>query len=94
MSNYKLQIVKIIRNHLKFNQAEIILFGSRAEGKTLSSSDYDIALKSEIPIDKSVISQIKEDLENSNIPNKIDLVEYSSVSDALRESIDKKGVKW
>jgi predicted nucleotidyltransferase len=94
MSDFKQEIIKIIRKYFKGEGAEIILFGSRAEGNFTVSSDYDIALKSEKNINESLVSRIKEDLENSNIPFKVDLVLYQKVSDDLKQTIDKNGITW
>lgn len=94
MHKYKLQIINIIRTYLKENSVDIILFGSRAEGNASNVSDFDIALRSKTEINDSILNNIKEKLENSNIPYKIDLVDYNKVTDALRESIDRTGIKW
>lgn len=94
MDKYKSQIISIIQSGLTFSPIEIILFGSRAEGRSNSTSDYDIALKAAGQIPVQIISAIKEKLEESNIPYKIDIVDYRSISLALQATIDKGGIKW
>ena len=94
MHDYKPEIIYIIRKNLKNNPADILLFGSRADGKASNLSDFDIAIRSETEIYDSVMDAIREELENSNIPFKIDLVDYNKVSDKLRLSIDRSSIKW
>ena len=94
MSDYKSQIIDIIRKYIKDKSIEILLFGSRAEGNSSMISDYDLAIRSKDELSETILSTIKEELDNSNIPFKVDLVDYNKVSDALRESIDRSNIKW
>jgi predicted nucleotidyltransferase len=84
---HEINIIQIIRECLAADTCRIILFGFRATGKNTSSSDYDIALKSVKPIQKIMMMKIKEKLENSLIPFKVDVViittfqnSYNSIS--------------
>lgn len=70
---------------------EIVLFGSRAVGNNSQTSDVDLAIKSQQQI-SSLISILKEEIEESNIPYKVDIVEYSKTSEAMRKNIDKEGI--
>ncbi len=94
MDLYENQIITIIQSVLNSQPLEIILYGSRATGKAHSSSDYDIALKSSQLIPRSKLSLIREKMEESNIPYKIDVVDYAVVSSKLQAIIDKDGIKW
>ncbi len=91
---YEHQIITIIQSVLNSQPLEIILYGSRATGKAHPSSDYDIALKSAQLIPQNKLSQIREKMEDSNIPYKIDVVDYAVVSSKLQAIIDKDGIKW
>ena len=94
MNRFESQIKTIIQSVLNPLPVEIILFGSRAIGTASPSSDYDIALKSDKPIPGSGMGVIREKLEDSNIPYKIDIVDYAVTSPELRANIDKEGIKW
>ncbi len=94
MNLYDEQIKNIIYETLGDNKVTIVLYGSRARGNARSNSDYDIALKSAEPISPAILSQIKFRLEESNIPFKIDIVDFLKISDELRRSILKEGVIW
>ena len=68
---------------------KIILFGSRAGNTFRENSDYDIAIVADDEDKQKNISLIKEMIENSTIPNKIDIVDYYNVSDDFKKNIDK-----
>ncbi len=72
-------IQAIVRNHLPDKNYRVFLFGSRAEGTNRKFSDYDIGIMGKKPVDRLAISYIKEDLENSNIPYNIDVVDFKIV---------------
>ncbi|MCK4799326.1 MAG: nucleotidyltransferase domain-containing protein [Spirochaetes bacterium] len=91
---YFIQIKDIILKYFDTNTIKIILFGSRARGTNLSNSDYDICIKC-IKKDRTIkIALINEDLENSNIPYKIDIIDFYNVSKELKENILGEGILW
>lgn len=92
--NFENRIREIIFNDLGDRDIKVIHFGSRAKGKEHRTSDYDIALYGKKPIEGKVLRKIKEDLENSTIPYKIDIVDFSIVSEELRKQIKKDGIIW
>ena len=66
---------KILRKNLLPNQKLIVwIFGSRATGKNRPFSDIDLLLEGSPPVDKTLQNQIEGDLEDSNLPFKVDLV--------------------
>ena len=71
----------------------IVLFGSRASGNESLNSDYDIAIISRSKDKMKKISRVKEELENSNIPYKVDVLDYYSTTGLLRKEISR-GIKW
>jgi len=74
-------------------KAEVILYGSRARDTHTPFSDIDIALVSEEDL-SSHISMLKEVIEESNLPQKVDIVELSKIPPSLREDILKEGKVW
>ena len=75
-----------IDKHLR--GAEVFLFGSRAKNTNQEFSDIDIAIKCS-NLDFTTLAKIRFDLEESNLPYKIDLVDYED----LNQEILKKSVK-
>jgi len=89
-------LIKIIESVLKEKGVTVYLFGSRATGKATSTSDIDIGilLKKNMGSDKE-IALLKEKIENSNIPYKVDVVDLSQVSESFRKQALKEGkILW
>lgn len=90
--NYKEELIAIIKKHIP--QAKIYLFGSRARKTHHPGSDIDIALDAGIVLDRGIIGEIKEEIENSTIPFFVDIVDLQAVSEQMREQILKEGILW
>jgi predicted nucleotidyltransferase len=89
-------LIKILKSVINEKGVEVYLFGSRDTGKATSTSDIDIGivLKKNMGSDK-VIALLKEKIENSNIPYKVDVVDLSQVSESFRKQILKEGkILW
>lgn len=84
------QIAKIVFDHLNPEENEVVIFGSRALDKNRPYSDVDICLKAKKPVPALVLSQLGEELENSDIPYMVDLVDYHSMSEQFRQVAMKK----
>lgn len=71
---------------------EVILFGSRAKGNYRPGSDIDLCLKgSQITYQDIKVLQAK--FEELDLPWKIDLLNYESITDtAVLEHIDRVGI--
>jgi predicted nucleotidyltransferase len=81
-------IVEILRRFPEIQQA--ILFGSRATGTHKPGSDIDLALRGALC--PSTIIQVKQALEDTNLPWFFDVVDEPSLSnEALRAHIDSLG---
>lgn len=74
--------------------ARLVLFGSRARGDARPRSDIDLAVRSEQPIAAATLAQLRDALEESQVPFRIDLVDYARASVQLREAIDREGIAW
>ncbi|MCH2188294.1 nucleotidyltransferase domain-containing protein [Candidatus Gracilibacteria bacterium] len=86
-----IQIRDIIAQHLDMSEYRIFLYGSRAVGDYHFRSDYDIGILGSGPVERSILSNIEEDLER--VPALIDLTDFSRVSDVFREEA-MKDVIW
>jgi uncharacterized protein len=82
--------LKIILKILK-NRQDTVVFGSRAKGKSKKFSDLDICLKDSIK--DSEYELLKEAFEESNLPFKVDLIEYDKISVFFKDLVDKEGIK-
>lgn len=71
---------------------ELYAFGSRVKGGAQKFSDLDLCFKGDF--DKALIRKIKEDLRNSNLPIKVDLISYNDASSEFQELIDSEMVNY
>lgn len=85
-------IISIVSEYLP--HARVLLFGSRARGDNIAQSDIDIAIDNQKKIDFFVLSSIKEAIEESSIPFRVDVVDLQSASRDLKSQIIKEGVVW
>ncbi|SNR61041.1 type VII toxin-antitoxin system MntA family adenylyltransferase antitoxin [Desulfurobacterium atlanticum] len=77
----------------KNKKVKIILFGSRARNSNTKHSDIDIAIISKEDISEEIVI-LKELLENSLLPQKVDIINFSKAPDSLKEEILKEGKVW
>jgi predicted nucleotidyltransferase len=67
-------------------------FGSRVTGKAKKFSGLDLVVMGENPLSLSVVSALAEDFTESDLPFKVDVVDWATTKDAFREIIEKKHV--
>ena len=89
---YKTRIIKIIE--IFFPSAKIYLFGSRARGDYDDRSDFDIAINANQKIALSIRGQIKSMIDVLNIPQYVDVIDFHTVSQEMKDSITKEGIAW
>jgi len=83
-----MQIVKDILNKY-VHRNEVYIFGSRANGKAKSTSDLDLLIKGEAPMALGVLAHLRYDFSESNLPYKVDVIDWLVLSDNFRETINK-----
>jgi uncharacterized protein len=72
----------------------VYLFGSRAKGTHKAGSDFDLAVMNPGVAPETII-RIKGDLEESSLPNLVDLVHYPTLEHPeLKAHIDRVGVEF
>ena len=82
----------IVVNVLKaYDDVDVgIIFGSRANGKYIKSSDIDIAIKGNLKPD--TVMNIKDDYQESDLPLFVDVVDYYKLKhQPLKEHVDNIG---
>jgi predicted nucleotidyltransferase len=88
----KEKIVKLISAIMP--NVKIILFGSRARNTASKWSDIDIALDAGKPLSNTKVDEIKSILQATNIPYKIEIVDFHMVTEQMKQSISKEGIAW
>jgi len=90
--NYKITLINIIQKYLP--NCNIYLFGSRARGTNKSGADIDIAIDNHNKISFDTILKIYNDIEETNIPLYVDVVDINNSSSDFKMEIKKEGIKW
>lgn len=74
--------------------AKVYVFGSRARGQHHPFSDIDLLYEEDpsMKIASGDISRIKENLENSNLVIKVDLVNTLNLAPSYKEKIDREKI--
>ena len=70
-------IKEIIFKYLNPKEYQVFIFGSRATGKARKYSDYDIGILGKKPVPLKVLGKIEEALEESDLPYKVEVVDFS-----------------
>ena len=85
---------KMVLSGLRDENVAIGLFGSVAHGSLGRGSDIDVAIVPKGEWSRWKLSRLRDELEESTIPYKIDLVDLSVVSPEFRHSILQDIVWW
>lgn len=86
-----LQIVRdILQKHVP--QYEVWAFGSRAKWTAKEYSDLDLCIVSDKPLSFSVLGAIGDDFSESDLPWKVDVVDWATTSPSFRKIIDREKV--
>lgn len=74
----------IVRSHLPDPSYRVFLFGSRAAGTARTFSDVDVGIMGQTPLPGHIMELMKEQLEESDIPYKVDVVDFNAVDPSFR----------
>jgi len=85
------QLKTIVAEVLKDEVCTVYLFGSRTTGSFTIGSDFDVAVLAAGDISRK-LSLIREKLERSNIPFKVDLVDLQLTSTEFSFQVKTEGI--
>lgn len=88
-SKWQKLIKSVLQKHLSQNY-QAFIFGSRAQGTNRPYSDIDLGILGNNQLSSSKIVSIKNDLEESRLPYRVDLVDFQAVSDKFRNTAMRK----
>jgi uncharacterized protein len=69
---------------------EVRAFGSRVRGTARSYSDLDLVLLDDRPLTLPTMGTLLEAFQESDLPFRVDLVDWHRISESFREVIDEK----
>ena len=93
-NKYLDQLKTLVLDQMKDESVKVLLFGSRARGDHHQGSDVDLGLIPSKSLSSSRVSFLKEIIENSCIPYKVDVVDLRDVSKEFYEQALKDAVVW
>jgi predicted nucleotidyltransferase len=65
----------------------VYVYGSRAKGQARRMSDLDLALCAQNPIPSAIMADLAEAFDESDLPWKVDLIDWATTSDRFRAII-------
>lgn len=72
----------------------VYLFGSWARGEQRRTSDIDIAIEHDGALSSDLVMNIRELLEESIVPYRVDVVDLTEAGAILAEKVRKEGILW
>ncbi len=88
------KLKEIFLRFLKDEEAKVVLFGSRARGEFVNTSAVDIGIIMGKSADRNKLVLLREYIEELNIPYKVEIVDFSTVSEKFKEKVLKEAVVW
>ena len=91
---YLKQLKEKVLARMGNEKVRIFIFGSRARGDHHSTSDVDIGFIPQGKWDKRKMTLLKEEIENLNIPYKVELVDFSEAWESFKEQAACDMILW
>ena len=88
------RVKRIVSRVVGQRPVDVYLFGSWARGAQRSTSDIDVAIESAEPLPRALLASLREALEESTIPNRVDVVDLAEADAAFRERVRREGIRW
>lgn len=83
-------IKAILRRHVPGR--EVWVFGSRATRTAKKYSDLDLAVIGEVPLALGQLALLENDFDESELPFKVDVVDWATTSESFRQIIRRTAV--
>jgi predicted nucleotidyltransferase len=91
LSPGELAIVRdILRKHVP--ALAVWAFGSRAKGTARRYSDLDLAIIAATPLPFDIVGSMREDFSESDLPFRVDVLDWAMTSDAFRRLVERDKV--
>ncbi len=81
-------ILSILQRHVA--GYDVRAYGSRVNGGSKPYSDLDLVVMTNEPIPPRTMAILKDDLTESDLPFKVDVIDWATASDSFREVIRNK----
>ena len=85
--SYLATVERILAEHVP--ECEVRAFGSRATWTAKDYSDLDLAVVGKGPLDRITLGRLKESFEESNLPMRVDVLDWHSISKSFQREIGR-----
>lgn len=85
---------QLVLEALQDVSTRVYLFGSWARHQEKRTSDIDIAIDPDDTIPNEKWIELRERLEESTIPYRVDLVDLTHADSNIKQKVEKKGILW
>lgn len=90
LEDWECKSVKAICSQFLINE-EVIVFGSRVSGQTHENSDLDLAIVGDGKLSLTVLADLKEAFQDSDLTFTVDVVDYHRVNEGFQKVIMSTG---
>jgi len=84
----------LVTRLLRDEPVKIVVFGSRVKGLARAGSDVDIGILPLGSFSEQKLTALRVQLEESNIPHKVEIVNLGETSEAFRQEALREAVVW
>ena len=88
------EVRRLIQDGLHGRDADVYLYGSWAQGTPRQSSDVDIGVDSKAPLPSGLLARLREQLEESHVPYRVEIIDLSAVDPRFRKTVIQHGIRW
>ncbi len=89
LNNDHLETVReILNRHLPYQR--VVVFGSRVKGKVKKYSDLDLCVMGNTPLSLEILSNLREDFSESDLPIRVDIVDWATIDPEFRTVIQEQ----
>lgn len=81
------EVLRLLRLHVPGRKVRA--FGSRVQGTAKPFSDLDLAVMGDVPLDFRTFADLKEAFAESNLPIRVDVVDWAATSEIFRGIIER-----
>jgi len=86
--NHLKTVLRILHEHVP--ECEVRAFGSRVSGMTKSYSDLDLVVVGSGKLADDTLRHLREAFEESDLPFRVDVLDWHDISPSFQKVIDKK----
>ena len=91
---YLPEVKKLVLSVLAPYPVQVYLFGSYARGDYRISSDVDIAVAGAEALPAGMLAELRDSLEESNLPYRVDLIDLNDAGESFRSRVLEEGILW